>query len=561
VKLVAHLIGKDLRAISVVALIWIFMMSIEVALQLTGAAASRQQGRQSLLQMWQLYLPLAEVAVAVLLVSLVIHEDPLVDTRAFWLTRPIRRGQLFLAKLITIALAILAPALVALGVLLAWYHVPPVYMMRAGFELVLWLAFPLLLMTAAATFTSTLPRYVMLLVGVIAAVLTVLGLMETLRAPQVGVFEPPLPHFLDPGLTVTVICLLIAGFSMAIYQFYRRRDWRIALGCIALTIGAATQISRVLPAFTIFEPLGEATGAWTNPAITRLRLLDDRKHGNAYHADGLYIVSAPVVLDGLPNGYTASPFTVSGRLTRPDGTVLTSGRAMPMQLEAKGEYQRSLTLAYGNDPIDAGPTSFEAWPVLLHLPSGHRAALGARGGGSADGGSPVYTGVYRGTFYYRIAHHEQVATLPLDRPGTHADDGPRGVTIVQAQDFDTECRVTLEVTNTELTLAGPREPAAGYYFVNRQTGARLRAARSITWSGLLGPLRAGLSPGHRIFTAAYIHWNLVNPRDDGGEDDDRPACADTDLIFVRTTAAGSLTRSIELPDFQVQPSQDMLFRR
>ena len=143
VKLVAHLIRKDLRAIAVVALIWIFLMAIEVALQLTGAAARpRSRGAPSPLQMLQIFLPFAEVAVAVLIVSLVIHEDPLVDARAFWLTRPIPRGQLFLAKLITIALVILAPALAALGVLLAWYHVPPVYMMRAGFEVVLWLALP-----------------------------------------------------------------------------------------------------------------------------------------------------------------------------------------------------------------------------------------------------------------------------------------------------------------------------------------------------------------------------------------------------------------------------------
>ena len=98
-KLVAHLIGKDLRAVAVGALIWILLMSIEVALQLTGAAARpRPPGRPSLLHLTMLFLPFAEVAVAALIVSIVIHEDPLVDARAFWLTRPIPRGQLFVAS-------------------------------------------------------------------------------------------------------------------------------------------------------------------------------------------------------------------------------------------------------------------------------------------------------------------------------------------------------------------------------------------------------------------------------------------------------------------------------
>ena len=132
---------------------------------------------------------------------------------------------------------------------------------------------------------------------------------------------------------------------------------------------------------------------------------------------------------------------------------------------------------------------------------------------------------------------------------------------MEARDFDSQCSVTLEVTNTELTLAGPREPSAGYYFADRQTGARLRVARANTWSGMLGPLRVGLSPGRRIFSAAYVRWNVVNPRNEDGDDDDASACADTDLIFVRTTAAGSLTRTIEVPDFKVQPSQDSFFRR
>jgi hypothetical protein len=560
VPLVAHLIGKDLRAAAAVALIWIFLMSIEVALQLTGAAARpRQPGRPSLLVLLQNFLPFAEVAVAALIVSLVIHEDPLVDARAFWLTRPIPRGQLFLAKLIGIALTILAPALAALAVVLAWYHVPPVYMMRAGFEVMLWLAFPLLLLTAAATLTSTLARYVMLLVGVLICGLAVIGLMESFRPPPLRVFEARLPRFADPARIVIVTGLLIAGFFAAIHQCYRRRDWRIAVGCIALTIGASTQVSRFFPAVTFFDPLGDATGAWTNPAITRLRLLDDRKRVIASHPRELFNVAAPVVLDGLPNGYTAAPFTLEGRLTRADGTVLRSGRSMPMQMEAKGDYQPSLTLAYGNDPIDAGPTSWEAWPMLLELPQGHRVALGA--GGAADGGPAFYTGAYKGTFYYRIARHEPVAALRLDRPGTTHTDGPRGITIVDAQDLATECRVTLEVSNTELTLAGPREPSAGYYFADRQTGARLRARRVNTWSGMLGPLRVGLSPGRRIFTVGYVQWNVVNLRDDGDDDDDGPACEDTELIFVRTTAAGSLTRSIELPDFQVQPTQDSFFRR
>jgi hypothetical protein len=575
VTLVAHMIRKDLRAVAIVALFWILLMAIEVALQLTGVAARPPGLRRSTpLEMMRTFLPFAEILTVALIVSLVVHEDPLVDTRAFWLTRPIPRGQLFLAKLTTIAVVIFTPVLVALGILLAWYHVPAVYMMRVAFEVVLWLAFPLLFLTVAATLTSTQMRYLMLLFGAVAATLTIFGMLEAFRPPAPAgiVFEARVPRFSDPAQPVTVTLILIAGFCAVLHQFYRRRDWRVALGGVALVFGLVTTVVRYSPGFRLFAPLGEATGAWTDPSITRLRLLDGQTLVSAYHSHELRSVAAPLVLDGLPNGYTASPFTLNGQLTRADGSVLRSGRSGPVEVEAKGEYQPSLTLTYRNDPIDAGPTKWESWPVLLELPSGHRpasaAAVRAATGGASDtdvpgGGPAYYAGTYAGTFLYRIARHEKVAALPLDQGEEYAD-GPRGIRIVEAKDLGSVCRVTVEVTNTELTLAGPREPSAGYYFVDRLTGERLRASRQSTRSGMLGPLRVGLSPGQRIFTAAYVQWDVANPRagsrGQGGQDG-IPPCTDADLIFVRTIAAGSLTRSITLPDFRVQPSQDTFFRR
>jgi hypothetical protein len=575
VTLVAHLIRKDLRAVAIAALIWIGLMSIEVALQLTGAAARPLgPGRSLPLEMMRNVLPFAEILIVALIVSLVVHEDPLVDARAFWLTRPVPRGQLFLAKLTTIAVVVFTPALVALGVLLASYHVPAVYMMRAGFELVLWLAFPLLFLTVAATLTSTLTRYLLLLFGAVVATLTVFGMLETFGTPAPAgvVFEARLPRSADPAPQVTVTLILITGFCAVLHQVYRRRDWRVALGGVALVFGLVTAVARYAPGYRFFAPL-EATGEWTSPSITRLRLLAaGQTLVSAYHPREIRSVAAPLVLDGLPKGYTATPFTLNGQLTRADGTVLRSGRSGPLQVEAKGEYQPSLTLTYRNDPIDAGPTRWESWPVLLELPSGHRAAsaaaVRAATGGASDtdapgGGPAYYAGAYSGTFLYRIARHEKVAALRLDRHEEYAD-GPRGIHIVEAKDLGSVCRVTVEVTNTELTLAGPSEPSAGYYFVDRLTGERLRASRQSTRSGMLGPLRVGLGPGRRIFTAAYVQWDVKNPGDSSrgqsGQDDLSP-CTNTDLIFVRTIAAGSLIRSITLPDFRVQPSQDTFFRR
>lgn len=574
-----HITKKDLRAVAIAALFWCFLMSFEMALQFTGYAARPQGlGRASALETLLYFLPFAEVMAIVQIVALVVHEDPLVDTRAFWLTRPIARGALFVSKLTTIALVIFTPSLLALGMVLAWYHVPPVYMMRAGFEVVGWLALPLLCLTAAATLTPSPSRYLVLLFGLLVMTFSGFGMLETFSVSAVPgvVYESRLPRTPDPARQVVVTLLTLAGLSAVLYQFYRRRDWRVALGGIVLVLAVVTVVARYAPGFRFFAPLGEATGAWTDPSLTRLRLLDDTPPMvSAYNPRELRSIAAPLVLDGLPEGYTATPFTLSGQLTRADGTVLRSGRSMAVQVDAKGEYHPSLTLTYRTDPIDAGPTRWESWPILLALPSGHRAALRAKAGspttggtvpGGAtgpEGGPAYYAGAYTGTFLYRIARHDKVATLRVDEGAEYAD-GPRGIRVVDVEDFGTYCRVTVEVTNIELTLASPREPSAGYYFVDRPTGEALRATRLRTSSGILGPLRAGLPPGRRIFTTAHVEWDVRNPHNAGrnqGVRGEFMPCADTDLIFVRTTAAGSLTRSITLPHFRVEPSQDTVFRR
>lgn len=578
-----HITKKDLRAATLAALFWCVLMAIELALQFTGYAARPQGlGRASTFETLLYFLPFAEVMAIVLVVALVVHEDPLVDARAFWLTRPVSRGALFASKLTTIAIVIFTPGLLALGLVLAWYHVPPVYMMRAGFEVVCWLALPLLLLTAAATLTPSPSRYLVLLFGLIVITISTVGMLETFEGPALpGVAsEARLPRTPDPARQVVMTLLAMTGLSAVLAHFYRRRDWRVALGGIVLVLAGVTAVARYAPGFRFFAPLGEATGAWTDPSVTRLRLLDDRPPMvNAYHPRELRSIAAPIVLDGLPDGYTATPFTLSGQLTRADGTVLRSGREVATQVEAKGEYHPSLMLTYRSDPLDAGPTRWESWPILLALPSGHRAALRAKvsstmpgspttgstaaGANHPEGGPAYYAGAYTGTFLYRIARHEKVATLRVDEGAAYID-GPRGIRVVDADDTGAYCRVKVEVTSVELTLAGPREPSAGYYFVDRPTGRVLRAFRLYTSSGVLGPLRAGLPPGRRIFTSAYVDWQVTNPLNASRNPDigaESMSCADTDLIFVRTIAAGSLTRSITLPDFRVEPSRETVFRR
>lgn len=539
---VAHLIRKDLRTVAVVALIWIVLMAIEVAAVFTGRMARPlSSDPQTALAALMDVLPFIELAVIVVIVSMVIHADPVLDPRAFWVTRPIPRSQIFAAKLIVIFAVVLLPVLAVFGILLTAYDVPLAYIRIASVEIVLSTVVPLLWLIVAAALTASLTRLVMLMAGVFVT----FSLFALLLQPASGRDEIyRLRNVSDPAPDLVVTVIVVTGLCALIHQCYRRRDWRVVAGGIVLVFCLANTVESYWPGYRLFEWEGEVKGGWTDPSVARLRLLDDRQLVSAHQWE-LSTLAAPLVLDGLPDGYVAMPHTISAQLTRPDGTVLRSMHPVqPETVNAKGEYHPSQIYGLRDRWTFEGPPRWYTWPTLLSLRSGHRgAAAGSNAGGNDADDAAYYSGVYEGTFIYWIARQERVAALRLDAGQAYAD-GPRRIGVVEAVDAGGVCRATLETSTTGVRFAGPREPFTRYYFADRRTGARLPATetdRSVR--------RAGPFSNAWFFRAAFIQWDVEAPR---GATDGAPSCEDTDVIFMRTSAAGTLTRSLTLPDFHVR---------
>jgi len=63
--------------------------------------------------------PALRIVLFLVLVAMVVHDDPLVDSTAFWLTRPIGSKALLCSKLLFVGLALVVPAAIADVVLVA----------------------------------------------------------------------------------------------------------------------------------------------------------------------------------------------------------------------------------------------------------------------------------------------------------------------------------------------------------------------------------------------------------------------------------------------------------
>lgn len=116
-KLVLHIVKKDLRRLRSWLLLWLGVLILPIMLAVTVAQRGKDWADVADINPWLLVL---QALVAYLLAVLVVQEDPVVGTRQFWATRPIGGGRLLAAKGVT-ALTILWGGTLAVGLPWWWW--------------------------------------------------------------------------------------------------------------------------------------------------------------------------------------------------------------------------------------------------------------------------------------------------------------------------------------------------------------------------------------------------------------------------------------------------------
>ncbi len=115
-KLIWHIIKKDLRALRWPLVLWTLLIVMKLGVGVILLTADGTGGDEWFLRLDALAKILASLeALSFILVAAWVQEDMLVGTTAFWVTRPIAGGRLLLAKLLGIMLVfVLWPLIVTL---------------------------------------------------------------------------------------------------------------------------------------------------------------------------------------------------------------------------------------------------------------------------------------------------------------------------------------------------------------------------------------------------------------------------------------------------------------
>jgi hypothetical protein len=417
--------------------------------------------------------PLVRTLLFVLLVPMVVHEDTLVDSRAFWLTRPIGGRKLLLGKLVFVVLVLVLPGIAAEIAELAVGGAHARQIALAAPEIALEWSLWAASLFALSSLTGSFPGLLVAFARAVALAICVLVVLMLPLFSNNSILQPYHRLMSGPEVTTSLtVSRMIVGMWLAIglstivtaIQYLTRRT-RLGWTAIAASLTCLTLVYLgwrwdfvAMSAAATFAPARElvvridsiAMTSWDAAAVP---------HSDKRRFDGT--VRAEV--DGIPPPLVAEIESVDGSLVLPSGTRVSI------------DMEREPTRAWNLRGVEA---------VLGGARTANRVPEGVDGTTvtmttSADLRTLPPTGRLSMRVYLRPCAYHVAAVLPLEVGARHEDDTTRTAiaSFACAEDY---CGVELDELRIRLlrspdpampgrVLPMPRENAL-YLLRNRNRG-------------------------------------------------------------------------------------------
>jgi hypothetical protein len=553
-----HIIWKDARHLRWGLVAWMIVVAADVGLSILRPTLDlRGMGMSMLASQLTSLTSAVQVVMMVLLVSWLVHEDPVSDREAFWLTRPIHPGRLTAAKL-----AVGGAALVLLPLFGAWitmvvFRVNTYDMLRATPSILFNQSLWMLALTAAATLTPSMTRYLLVLVGAGAAYVLIISVAVVSFLLFADVRQsPPRPEIGDPTPTI-VSMALAAGLSLWVvaYQYRRRKVKRAA------TVGVAGFLAIV--AVPVFWPSHRAAdpdpGAWASDQ-SRVAAVVRQEPPNVSdemdftrRASSNKHIAVPVDLTGVPDDMFVQAIESHSRLDVAGTTLVSthigSSIVRGTRSGAQPGAQSALHGALGNVRVAERPgeNEYEQWPVLLSVP---------------DQAFEQYArtpGRLTSTIDFHVARAVVAGAMPLVQGNSLRDD-TRRVDILGIERRVDGCTVKLR----QISIV----PLFRRHVFNNETLVLRNAARGEAVQGDLESMERGSSSPMSLLLALALgggSYGVGNSDGSGfgvqsfsyryrARGSSAPAIdeawlAGADLVRVATIYSGHVTRSVTIADF------------
>ena len=497
-KLIWHIVWKDARRLRWALAGWAGLIVAQLLIGAAMIVAWRNvDSDPTLALVWQLsrtatILQWLQFISVYLMVAALVHNDPLVGTRARWMTLPISGRRLLAAKLATIALFLwLLPCVLTLP----WWLANGFggrEIAAAAAQIVLQHAAVTLAALPVAMLTDNWTRFLtwtLVQMGAVGCCAITFGAM--VQPDSAGVLQQEAKKLAGSRALLAAVVWLVAIAVMIVHQFLTRRTAR-TVSFAAISAGGALAIMIAWPIDL-------------TPAIRAIAGQTTKEHGPLPRYTAELTLSAPMdapFVSLLPKGSTGDAWLWFGLEARADD-LNARERLSYVDVEAEWRwpdgtslqrrfwFDASLSLYSGAsavvlaDPLDA---SRRAVPVQLRLsrqvfiPASFAARMLAQ--------PPTFRATVRAMVY----RGEVTDEIPISR-GTRFGRDPRRLTILDWKRDGVGTAFSMTVLETEpaslgffSSASGGGWLASGYWgqygvaTVNRSTGAQaVRSASGHGW--------------------------------------------------------------------------------
>jgi hypothetical protein len=559
--LIAHLVRADLRRFRLLLAGWLLIEVLNTIFTGVQPVLDPEPRMMTALGLLAMVLFLTRWLGLIVIVALVVQTHPLVGSDAFWMTRPIAPRALLASKILLLATTFVVGPALCVGILMAVLRVPLAEIVLVALQTMLFQSLWVALVMALSSLTRDLARFILVSGAVLVSFVVLMSIaigvaMRNINREQ-QLHEVTGRSASGPNDGVAMLLLLIAAAALPVVIQYRTRSTRFSAGA-GIT---AFALVLLVPVKWPWHPEPLPVPAWANRESS-LTLVAASSTGEfrpydrwpaSNRTEFWQSGNAQLRVREVEAGWIATARLAGSTVQFADGATLTTAAN-----------RHSSTVPF--ESVDDFPNRVVTRQVLgvgrvSGMAQGHWIAASVPAIVVSQADFEKYSsasGIYRGRFLLDLDHVEIMATLPLHH-GAEYRDRRRRITIdrVGLQAQAASIRVRHAIVST--MFHSNELPELSFYLRNRDAGiaiARPGAGGSMLAMGVspemfLGMSYAASSTNGFTVTADDLRFHGYSPQDDPVE-----ITADwlsrAELVIVRTVPSGSVTRTVEIPGFQMR---------
>jgi len=555
---IRHLITTDLRRFRWLLAAWAGLVIAYAGLLWATPGFVHDRGRYDQLTTAILLLFFVVHVVPLVLVPVIVQADAAVGSDVFWLTHPIPPRALLAAKAILLTAAVVVlPATLETAAMIA-SRVPAAEAVRIAIDTLLAATVWLAVVMAASAITATFPRFALLCASAVVALAAWIIVMTAITrnrmqgsVAMLSVGVSPLPLASDgTKALVLMLGLVVAGSALLLVQYQRRQR------LLSVPAGGASAALAILLA-----------GWWPWPLLTKAAAPPEaiaRSAQLAATTASLWFPTPYAVLQ--PDAWRAGRLTLHAAGIAPDWVAAVAMRDARVTL-SDGTVVKTRSAGFLASPPIEGTDERPERVALRHLFAVDRLVSPLPPQGENVVGMVVTPAeyqrltpaAYHGEFALQLSRLEIAGIQPL-RPGAAYDGGVYQLALKDVA-AATSRFLRFNAIETRATSLFDPGPAESYtvYAVNRARSQAIQGTVGLlaevnAFAGFSVHVSAGLGGGYSRHGVG-VDFSVFSQSDSDIVLDEE-WMKQAELVVVRTTALGSVPRTIDIPLVTICTAKD-----